>query len=71
MSVTDQQMLDKAKDSLARILDTDTRSWTKGDKQQHALEIDRLERLIEKYERRVTAANGNRQIFSPIRRIDL
>jgi hypothetical protein len=70
MAATDQQILNEAKDSLLRILQTDTSSWSESQRNQQQLEIDKLERLIDRYETK-TAAAGGRSVFQPIRRINL
>lgn len=70
MSVTPAAMLSAAEDSLKRILDTDTSQWSEGQLSQRQLEIDKLERVIDRYERKVAAAAG-RRIFSPVKRVDL
>lgn len=67
MAATDQQILDSAKDSLYRILSADTAEWFEGGHRQRLLEIDRLQRVIDVYEKRVSA--GSRRAFMPIRSI--
>ena len=69
MAATDQQILDEAKDSLLRILQTDTTEWGESQRRQHQLEIDKLERLIDRYETKVAGSAG-RRIIRPITRVD-
>ena len=70
MAASDQQLLDKAKDSLARILDTDSSSWSEGERQQQHLQIKELRDLISDLEGKVVGASG-RQLIQPVRRINL
>jgi hypothetical protein len=69
MAATDQQILDEARDSLLRILQSDTSSWSEMQRTQQQLQIDKLERLIDRYETKVSAAGG-RRIFHPVRRVN-
>lgn len=68
MAATPQQQLDEANDSLLRILQTDTSSWSEAERAQQQLQIDKLHALIEKLEARAAAASG-RRIFAPVRRV--
>ena len=70
VAATNQQIADKARDSLARILDTDTTAWSEGERRQQQLEIDRLEAIITKFEAKATRAAG-RRIFQPIKRVNV
>ncbi|MEN0109307.1 MAG: hypothetical protein AAF805_01165 [Planctomycetota bacterium] len=69
MAATDRQIADDARDSLQRILQSDTSEWSEGERKQKQLEIDRLEAIIDKFEGRAARAAG-RKIFSPIRRVN-
>jgi hypothetical protein len=70
MAATAQQQLDAANDSLLRILQTDTSSWSESGRAQQQIRISELNDLIEKLETKVAQAAG-RRIFSPVRRVDL
>jgi len=70
MPATDQQIADKARDSLARILDTDSTAWSEGERRQQQLEIDRLENIITKFEAKAARSSG-RKIFSPIVKVNV
>ena len=70
MAATNQQIVDNARDSLNRILQTDTSSWSEGARTQQQLEIDRLTDIIERFESKAAAASGNRQIFHPVKRVN-
>jgi hypothetical protein len=69
MAASDQQIADKARDSLSRILDADTTSWSEGERQQQVLEIDRLTNVITEFEAKA-ARSGGRRIFSPIKPVN-
>lgn len=69
MAASDQTIADKARDSLARILDTDTTGWSQGELRQQQLEIAQLEQIITKFEAK--ASRSGRRIFSPITRVDI
>jgi len=69
MAATDQQIVDAARDSLLRILETDTTEWSEGERRQQQLEIDRLEAVITKFEAKAGRSAG-RRIFSPMTRVD-
>lgn len=68
MAATDQQIADEARDSLLRILQTDTSNWSEGERRQQQLEIDRLENIITKFEAK--ANRSGRRIFNPVRRVN-
>jgi len=68
MAATDQQILDEAKDSLLRILQTDTSSWSESARQQQQIQIRDLESLIDRYESKVASSAG-RSIAVPVRRV--
>lgn len=70
MATTNQQILDAARSSLLRILQTDTSSWSEGERQKQSLEIRDLEAIIARYEPKVAAESG-RRIFQPITRVDV
>lgn len=70
MAATDQQLLDKSRDSLARILDTDTSSWSESQRNQQMIQIDKLSNLIDRLEKKV-ASGGGRRILGPVRRVNL
>lgn len=70
MAATDQQIADEARDSLLRILQSDTANWSDADKRQQQLEIDRLENIITKFEAKAQRAGG-RRIFQPVRRVNI
>jgi len=70
MAATAQQQLDAANDSLLRILETDTSSWSDQGRQQQQIQIRDLHALIESLETKVAQSNG-RRIFSPVRRVNL
>jgi hypothetical protein len=70
MAATDQQIADAARNSLARILDTDSAEWSEGERRQRALEIDRLTNVITDFEGKAARSAG-RRIFSPVKRVNL
>lgn len=70
MAATDQQILDEARDSLLRILQTDTSSWGEAQRNQQQIQIRDLEGLITRYEQKV-AASGGRRLLHPVRRVDI
>lgn len=70
MAATAQQQLDAANDSLLRILQTDTSSWSESGRAQHQIRISELNDLIEKLETKVAQVSG-RRIFSPVRRVNI
>lgn len=70
MAATDQQIADAARDSLARILATDSSAWSEGERRQQMLEVDRLETVISKFEAKA-ARSGGRRIFQPVKRVNL
>lgn len=67
MTATDQQILNEAKDSLLRILQSDTSSWSEFQRSQQQIQIKQLQDLIDRYETK-TAASAGRQPFMGIRR---
>ena len=69
MAATDTQLLNAARDSLLRILETDTSSWSEEGKAQHQFDIDKQWALIEKLEKRVSSAGG-RRLHLPMRRVN-
>jgi hypothetical protein len=70
MAATDQQILDEAKDSLLRILQTDTSSWSESKRAQQQIQIRDLKELISEYETKVESAAG-RRIAVPVRRVNI
>lgn len=70
MTATDQQILNEAKDSLLRILQTDTSGWSEGERQQQQLQIKELRELISDFEGKVVGAGG-RTLIQPVRRVNL
>jgi len=70
MAATDQQILDEARDSLLRILQTDTSSWSEEQRAQQQIRVSELEGLIGRFETRVATSAG-RRIVQPIRRPNL
>jgi len=70
MVATDQQILDEAKDSLLRILQTDTSSWSESARNQQQIQIRDLEALISRYEQKTSSSSG-RRIVQPIRRVNI
>jgi hypothetical protein len=68
MAATAQQQLDAANDSLLRILQTDTSSWSESGRAQQQIQIRDLQNLIDNLETKVSAQSG-RRIISPIRRV--
>lgn len=70
MSVTDQQLLDAARESLLRILATDTEEWSESKRMQRQLSIDKLMNQIDRLEEKVSASQG-RRIFQPVRRVNV
>ncbi len=62
---TDQELLDSARTALKNILDGNVAEYYEGNDRARLLEIDRLERLIDKYEGKVNASTH--QILRPIR----
>lgn len=70
MAASDQQIADAARDSLARILETDAAEWSEGQRRQRQLEIDKLTATIEKFEGKAAQSSG-RRIFSPMKRVNL
>ena len=72
MAATAQQQLDAANDSLLRILQTDTSSWSESGRAQQQIRISELNDLIEKLETKVAQATATgRRIFSPVRRVNI
>ncbi len=69
MAASDQAIADAARDSLKRILDTDSAAWSEGERRQQMIEIDRLESIISKFEAK--ANRSGRRIFSPITRVNI
>jgi hypothetical protein len=69
MAATDQAIADAARNSLLRILETDTTSWSEGERNQHQLEVDRLEAVITSFEAK--ANRSGRRIFSPIKPVGM
>lgn len=69
MAATDRQIADSARDSLKRILDTDTSAWSQADKRQQQLEIDRLSAIIVDFESRIN--RSTRQVTRPIVRVNI
>lgn len=70
MAATDQQIADNARDSLNRILQTDSSEWSEGERKQRALEIDRLQEIITTFEAKAARSSG-RRIFAPITRVNV
>lgn len=70
MAASDQAIADAARDSLARILATDSAAWSEGERRQQMTEIDRLEAIITKFEAKAARAGG-RQILFPITPVNL
>jgi hypothetical protein len=70
MAATAQQQLDAANDSLLRILQTDTSSWSEQGRAQQQIQIRDLHALIESLETKVAQAAG-RRIFSPVGRVNI
>ena len=68
MAATAQQQLDAANDSLLRILQTDTSSWSESGRMQHQIQIRDLQNLIDNLETKVSAQAG-RRIIGPVRRV--
>jgi hypothetical protein len=69
MAASNQSIADAARDSLARILATDSAMWSEGERRQQMIEVDRLESIITKFEAKA-ARSGGRRVFSPIARVD-
>ncbi len=67
---TDQQILDEARDSLLRILQTDTSSWSESARNQQQIQIRDLKDLIGDYEKK-TASSGGRSMIMPVRRVNV
>ncbi|MEL6109054.1 MAG: hypothetical protein AAFU85_23865 [Planctomycetota bacterium] len=67
---SDQQILDEARASLLRILQTDTSSWSNAERSQQQIQVRELNELIDSYERKVANA-GRRSFIQPVRRVDL
>jgi hypothetical protein len=70
MAATDQQIADAARNSLARILETDSAGWSEGERRQQMLEIDRLTNVITDFEAKAGRSAG-RRIFAPVRKVNL
>jgi hypothetical protein len=70
MAATDQDIADAARDSLARILLTDTSGWTEGQRQQQMIQIKDLRDTISEFEAKAARSAG-RRIFSPITPVGL
>jgi hypothetical protein len=68
MAVTDQEILDNAKNSLNDILLGKVEEFREGSESARTLRIDALEKLISKYEAKIGAASGT--IFHPIREVN-
>lgn len=69
VAATAQQQLDAANESLLRILETDTSSWSESGRAQQQIQIRDLMALIDRLETKVAAQSG-RRIFGPVRRVD-
>lgn len=69
MAVTTQQLLDAAQESLLRIYQTDTSSWSESARQQSQFDIEKLQKNIDKYKSEIAGESG-RRIFGPVRRVD-
>jgi hypothetical protein len=69
VAATAQQQLDAANDSLQRILETDTSSWSESGRAQQQISIRDLMALIDRLETKVAAQSG-RRIIGPVRRVD-
>ena len=68
MAATAQQQLDAANDSLLRILETDTSSWSESGRNQQQIQIRDLQNLISHLEQKVVGQSG-RTFLNPIRRV--
>lgn len=69
MAASDTEIANNARDALNRILQTDSSNWSEGERRQQALEIDRLESIITKFEAKAARSAG-RRIFTPITRVN-
>lgn len=70
MAASDQQIADAARDSLARILATDTSAWSEGERRQQQLEISELRETINEFDAKASRSSG-RRVFSPVARVNL
>lgn len=70
MAASDQAIADAARDSLARILATDTAEWGEGQRKQRQLEIDRLTDVITTFEGKAARSSG-RRLFQPVTRVNI
>jgi hypothetical protein len=64
MAATDQQLADAARDSLARILATDTAEWSEGERRQRQADIAELRNTITEFEAK--AGRTGRRLFFPV-----
>lgn len=69
MAATDQQLADAARNSLLRILETDTSSWSEGQRQQQQLQISELQKTISEFEAK--AARSGRRLFFPVTKVNV
>lgn len=58
MAPTNQELLDKARTALGRVLDSDAAEWGEGGHRIKNLELDRLQKLITDLEAKVAAQSG-------------
>lgn len=70
MAATDQQLADAARDSLARILATDTAEWSEGERRQRQIEIAELRNTVTEFEAKAARSSG-RRIFFPVTPVDV
>jgi len=70
MAATAQQLLDEANDSLLRIMQTDTSSWSESGRQQQQIQIRDLKELRKELQNEI-ATQSRGSIVRPVRRVNL
>lgn len=68
MAATNRELANAARESLARILATDTAEWSEGQRKQRQLEITELRHTIKDFEAEAARESG-RRILQPVRRV--
>lgn len=68
MAATDKALADAARDSLERILATDTTMWSEGERRQQMHQISELRATINEFDAKAARSAG-RRIFSPITKV--
>jgi hypothetical protein len=69
MAASDQTIADAARDSLLSILEGKSAEWAEASERARMLEIDRLQGVIDYFEKRANASGS--PIFKPIKPVDV